>query len=79
MTMATKTRKARKAETVEETVARWYAGAVQRFGYDKLIAAGWEAGQAGHLTIDGVHYERFDVAGGYVVVEWDDEGNVSVS
>ena len=75
----TKTRKPRTVDTPEAKVARWFAGAVRGFGYDNLLAAGWEAGQVGHLTIDGVHYECFDVAGGYVVVEWDDAGNVSVS
>ena len=66
-------------ETTEKKLAGWIAGAVKTFGYTRLIEAGWEAGQVAAMTIDRVNYERFDVpGGGYVVVEWDNDGTVCV-
>lgn len=58
-------------------------------GYLDLERLGWEAGQDGYMTIVrteagvtyGVNYERFYpevLGGGYVVIEWDDDGNVGV-
>jgi hypothetical protein len=73
--------KARKTrnETPEQKVGRWVAGSARGFGYDDLIRAGWEAGCDGHLTVDGLNYERFYLpGGGYVVVEWDADGDVCV-
>lgn len=75
------TRKGRKTrETPEQTVVRWQAGAAKGFGYAELVAVGWEPGQVGALECDGLNYERFPLPGGdgYVVVEWDNDGNVCV-
>lgn len=76
--MARKT--ARSKETPEQTLARWQAGAAKRFvGYGELMDLGWEAGMDGYIEVYGMHYERFDLPdGGYVVVEWDYEGNIGV-
>lgn len=78
--------KRKKVETAEQTRDRWYAGQA-RIGSDvrDAIVGRWEAGQVSHITTeDGTHYERFDLTeldaglSGYVVIEWDDHGYVSV-
>jgi len=59
----------------------WIAGSLgqtRSYYSDQIIELGWQAGQVGHITQDRVHYEKFDLDGGYVVVEWDDYGNVGV-
>jgi hypothetical protein len=75
--MATRTRKAKKAETPEQVVARWVAGSAGSgaVNLDGLAAAGWEPGQVGAVELDGLRYEWFGLGGGlYVVIEWDDAG-----
>jgi len=75
----------RKRESPEETVNRWIAGSARElkqtsFGYSELMDAGWEPGTVGHLTVDGVNYEKYELpVGGYVVVDWDESGNIGVS
>ena len=68
----------KRTETIEKTIARWYANTLH-ISHDRLLDAGWEPGQSPCLTLNGVCYERFDIDGGYVVVEWDNSGNVCVS
>lgn len=78
--MATRAKKAEK--TPEQVLAGWMAGSgkvnapVGMTGY----GLGWEAGQVGYVTLDGLRYERFDLPDGtgYVVIEWDVDGNVCV-
>jgi hypothetical protein len=72
---ATKARKTKK--TAAQTVEGWIAGAARTTrSADDL---GWMAGQVGCLTVDGLHYEQFELpTGGYVVVKWDDDGNACV-
>jgi hypothetical protein len=77
--MAGKARKTRKSETKEQMLARWQAGAAKGFNAGNLMNSGWEPGMHGYITIDGLNYERFDLpSGGYVVVEWDEDGNYVV-
>ena len=76
--MASKTRKIRKPETPEGKLSRWLVGAVKGVRLDDVLAAGWQAGMEAYITVGGLNYERFDVAGGYVVVEWDVDGNYGV-
>lgn len=77
-------RKAKK-ETPEQTVARWIAGAMQSVRMMSDVRdAGFQCGMTGSVVInDGfidLHYERFDMpGGGYVVVEWDADGNTAVA
>lgn len=74
----------------EQILEQWLSTAVRgRFGYSDLIEAGWEAGQVGYMEITfndtGVpytlNYERFypeSLNGGFIVVEWDNDGNIGV-
>ncbi len=70
-------------ETDEQIVNRWLKGAIKNFSYDVFTTLGWEPGQVSHITLiqlgQDVHYERFHVSGGYIVIEWDDDGNVCLS
>ncbi len=70
----------RKTSNPEETVKGMYAGQVSGgINYTQLVASGWEAGQVAAVELNGVNYERFALpGGGYVVVEWDTDGNVCV-
>jgi hypothetical protein len=77
--MASKTKKTRKSETKEQMLARWLASSAKGFNAGNLMSAGWEPGMHGYITIDGLNYERFDLpTDGYVVVEWDTDGNYVV-
>lgn len=67
----------KKTETVEQKLDRWLAGSIS-LSLDKVLELGWEPGQSGHVTVDGVNYETFEVPGGYVVVEWDLDGNFCI-
>lgn len=63
--------------TNEARLEGWYKAARQDIGYSQLMEAGWEAGQVGHITVNGINYERFFFDDGtFVVVEWDEDGNV---
>jgi hypothetical protein len=72
-------------ETSEEILARWLAGNISPKGnlLDEVHDR-WEAGMFVFLDIRGLHYEKvsfrsLDIdADGYVVIEWDDDGNVIV-
>ncbi len=70
----------RKTRTPEEIVKAMYAGQTPNgISYTQLIEAGWEAGQVGAVELNGVNYEQYPLSGGgYVVVEWDADGNVCV-
>ncbi len=73
--MATRTKK----ETPEQKLARWCAGSVKGVRLSEIEEMGWEAGQEAYWEYEGLRYEKFDLpTGGYVVVEWDEEGNVIV-
>jgi hypothetical protein len=67
-------------EDVETRINRLVRESRKDFRYPDLVAAGWEPGQVPYLEHDGLKYERFfpqDGKGGFVLVEWDDDGNVS--
>lgn len=69
----------RRVESPAETIDRWIAGSVKGVRHDEPVSAGWEPGQAGYVTVGGCNYEKFAVGGGgYVVIEWDGDGNVCV-
>jgi hypothetical protein len=68
----------KKWESDAAMLERWQAGSVKGWDYSRLMDAGWEAGQVACVTIEGLNYEKFAVSGGYVVVEWDDDGNITV-
>lgn len=72
---------AKKTETPEQMLARWMADPARKsFGYDELMARGWEPGQVGYIECYGMRWDRWPLDdGGFVVVEWDDGGNVSVA
>jgi hypothetical protein len=77
--MASKAKKTRKSETPGQTLTRWLVSSVKGFNAGNLMGSGWEPGMHGYITIDGLNYERFDLpTGGYVVVEWDMDGNCVV-
>jgi hypothetical protein len=79
-TKTAKTSKAKKAsKTPESILAGWTADANNvTISLDRLDGMGWVAGN-GHVAVDGLNYERFDVGGGkFCVVEWDADGNVVV-
>jgi hypothetical protein len=66
------------AMTPEQRLQKMMAGRRENVGYFQLLEAGWEPGVEGHIEVDGVNYERFAMPdGGFVVVEWDDGGNVN--
>lgn len=72
-------RKTKKVKTNEETLQGWIDGAVKgTYGHASLQRFGWEPGQVVPLTIDGVNYEKLEVPEGYVVIEWDTDGNLVV-
>jgi hypothetical protein len=76
---------AKKTKTPEQIVDGWLAG--QATATDEQRAAvldSWEAGMSTYVTAYGANYERVFLADlgiqgeGYVVVEWDESGNVGV-
>lgn len=85
--MATKRRK--RAETSEQTLARWIDGATLVSSETRSdILGAFEAGCTGYITIEtygeSLNYEVFHLDGlddeltGYVVVEWDGNGSLCV-
>jgi hypothetical protein len=71
----------RKIETPEQKLERWMADATRTTSnYETIVGMGWEPGQVAYIEAHGMRYERFDVGGGlFVVIEWDDGGNVTVA
>jgi hypothetical protein len=66
-------------EANQEKVDRWVSGSLRGVSYSDVVDAGWEAGQATYIEFgEGLRYERFPINGGYVVIEWDEAGNVCV-
>ena len=87
-TMAS-TKKAKKNLTDEQLLEIWAKGCRRDVSVTQLQEAGWEAGQTGYITIDGVNYEKHEMRwlpgfenlpselqSGFVLIEWDNDGNI---
>jgi hypothetical protein len=72
---------ARAMRTPEQMVDEWLAGQAQADADTReRIRETWEAGCVPYVVAYGARYERYWLdGGGYVVIEWDDSGNMVIA